>query len=208
MNKVEQYLKATSDKYETELGEIYDFYSRRFKYISMFKSIRANIAFISALKFRFPEGTIVKGTNLVIGKHKCSYLLHYRGMNFAEFGVIELGPFDEIEIDHDVYLHCISYEADVNKYSDIIAVFNHGISDCNWMDGNCFYYAYMLKQIFPLGTIVYDVIYGHFMLRYMDRYFDYTGEREYDPEWYIVEFDKLDQYDVKVEERIYRDVIF
>ena len=38
--------------------------------------------------------------------------------------------------------------------------------DPQWVSGNCFYFASMLKARFPQGYIVYDVIDGHFLFLY------------------------------------------
>lgn len=38
--------------------------------------------------------------------------------------------------------------------------------DPQWVSGNCFYFAAILKVRFPQGFIVYDVIKGHFLFLY------------------------------------------
>ena len=51
--------------------------------------------------------------------------------------------------------------------------------DCGWMNGNCFYFAQILKARFH-GDIVYDPIDGHFLLWAPDgNFYDWTGRREY-----------------------------
>lgn len=47
--------------------------------------------------------------------------------------------------------------------------------DCKWVDGNCYFFAVILKERFPNGEIVYDVIDGHFLLKLGDIYYDYRG---------------------------------
>lgn len=32
-------------------------------------------------------------------------------------------------------------------------------ADCNWLNGNCYYFALILSDRFPGGTVYYDVIY-------------------------------------------------
>ena len=35
--------------------------------------------------------------------------------------------------------------------------------DCHWLDGNCYFFALILLDRFPIGKILYDVIDGHFV---------------------------------------------
>jgi len=54
--------------------------------------------------------------------------------------------------------------------------------DCNWMDGNCFYFAQILKARFH-GDVVYDPIDGHFLFLTSDnQLYDWTGKRNYTKE--------------------------
>jgi hypothetical protein len=57
--------------------------------------------------------------------------------------------------------------------------------DCNWLNGNCYYFAVILKNRFPDGEIVYDQIKGHFMFLLNDILYDYSGIVDSD-------YDKLD----------------
>ena len=53
-------------------------------------------------------------------------------------------------------------------------------NESNWMNGNCFFFAQILKARFH-GDIVYDPIDGHFLLLAPDgQFYDWTGKREYD----------------------------
>ena len=52
--------------------------------------------------------------------------------------------------------------------------------DCNWTNGNCYYFALILSARFE-GDVVYDPIVGHYMFKARDGHFyDYTGRREFD----------------------------
>ena len=66
-------------------------------------------------------------------------------------------------------------------------------SDCNWLNGNCYYFALILDDRFPGGTIYYDVIYGHFIYQYKGKYYDWSGETN--PNGYLVDWSKFDEYD-------------
>ena len=77
--------------------------------------------------------------------------------------------------------------------------------DCNWITGNCYYFAIILLYRFPKGIIYYDVINGHFIFKYDDYYYDWTGITE--PDGYLVEWDKFDEYDSLLKQRIIRDCI-
>ena len=48
--------------------------------------------------------------------------------------------------------------------------------NCHWLDGNCYYFALILKDRFPNGFIYYDVTYGHFMYEVNGRFYDWSGE--------------------------------
>lgn len=66
-------------------------------------------------------------------------------------------------------------------------------NDCNWINGNCYYFALILNDRFPDGEIYYDVIYGHFIYFYNGKYYDWSGEvQQYG---YIVNWSKFDEYD-------------
>ena len=82
--------------------------------------------------------------------------------------------------------------------------------DCDWINGNCYYFAVILKDRFPEGTIYYDVIHGHFVFEYEINnekcLYDWVGI--YDcTDGYLVEWDKFDESDVLQKDRIIRDCI-
>lgn len=78
-------------------------------------------------------------------------------------------------------------------------------TDCNWLTGNCYYFSLILKDRFPSGIIYYNVILGHFVFKYEDKYYDWTGEIM--PEGYLVEWEKFDEYDELQKQVIVRDCI-
>ena len=79
-------------------------------------------------------------------------------------------------------------------------------ADCNWTTGNCYYFAIILKDRFPEGTIYYDVINGHFTFWYDGRFYDWTGIVKSKDSYYIA-WDVFDKYDSFEKERIIRDCI-
>ena len=78
-------------------------------------------------------------------------------------------------------------------------------NDCDWISGNCYYFALILKDRFPTGIIFYDVIVGHFVFLYDGHYFDWTGLIE--PDGYLVQWDKFDDYDHLQYQRIIEDCL-
>lgn len=49
-------------------------------------------------------------------------------------------------------------------------------SNCNWLDGNCYYFAVILKERFPVLEINYDYLNGHFIVSDPDgKFYDFTG---------------------------------
>ena len=54
--------------------------------------------------------------------------------------------------------------------------------DCNWLNGNCYYFAEILASRF-MGDVVYDPIGGHFLFYgYDEKFYDWTGRRDYTEE--------------------------
>lgn len=45
----------------------------------------------------------------------------------------------------------------------------------NWLYGNCFWFAHILKTRFPSGEIWYEPIIGHFIFKYDDYFYDWRG---------------------------------
>lgn len=77
-------------------------------------------------------------------------------------------------------------------------------SDCNWLDGNCYYFAVILKTRFPGGQIYYDVVDGHFIFKYCNKYYDWSGEVQCDSP---IAWDIFNKYDYWQEKRIIKDCI-
>ena len=75
----------------------------------------------------------------------------------------------------------------------------------DWLTGNCYYFAVILKNRFPEGKIYYDVTTGHFLFQYEDKYYDWTGMVNLYGE--LIEWDKFEEYDSLQKERIIRDCI-
>lgn len=46
--------------------------------------------------------------------------------------------------------------------------------NANWLNGNCYYFAIILRERFD-GEIYYDVINGHFLTLIKDKLYDYSG---------------------------------
>ena len=94
----------------------------------------------------------------------------------------------------------------MNKKEEIEEFIKRRFPDnCHWLDGNCFYFSIILLSRFPDGSIYYDVINGHFVFRYENKYYDWTGE--IDPDGYLVEWNKFEEYDELQKKVIIRDCI-
>lgn len=77
--------------------------------------------------------------------------------------------------------------------------------DCNWLNGNCYYFSLILKDRFPRGSIFYNVTNGHFIFFYDGNYYDWTGIVATDE--YLVSWDDFDEYDSLQKKRIVRDCL-
>lgn len=45
-----------------------------------------------------------------------------------------------------------------------------------WETGNCFWFALILEKRFPGGSIYYVPIEGHFIYKYNDKFYGWSGE--------------------------------
>jgi len=85
-------------------------------------------------------------------------------------------------------------------------------SDCDWLEGNCYYFARILKMRFK-GEIWYDLVEGHFLFRSFDKFYDWSGwceEYNFDkPETVenLVKWSDYKRIDPVHYDRIVRDVI-
>lgn len=76
--------------------------------------------------------------------------------------------------------------------------------DCNWLTGNCYFFALILHDVFG-GDIYYDVVNGHFLLKCGQGFYDWTGKTA--DVIMPVKWDKFNDYDSFQKERIIRDCI-
>ena len=67
--------------------------------------------------------------------------------------------------------------------------------DNNWLNGNCYYFAIILKSRFPQGIILYDVIDGHFVVSIDNIKYDWSGVINDQGNHYYVDWDHFDKYD-------------
>ena len=62
-----------------------------------------------------------------------------------------------------------------------------------------------LKDRFKSGKVFYDTVDGHFVFLYDGKFYDWTGLIE--PDGYLVEWGKFDEYDAVRKQRIIRDCV-
>lgn len=73
------------------------------------------------------------------------------------------------------------------------------------MDGNCYYFAVILKDRFPDGDILYDVINGHFVFKYQGKLYDWLGIVK--ASRCLIPWDSFGEYDYLQKQIIVRDCI-
>ena len=78
--------------------------------------------------------------------------------------------------------------------------------NCHWLDGNCYYMALILKDRFPQGKILYDVINGHFVTEIDGIKYDWGGMVN-NPSAKYVEWNSFHEYDSLQQLRIIRDCL-
>lgn len=84
--------------------------------------------------------------------------------------------------------------------------------DCNWTNGNCYYFAVILVDRFKDegAAIYYDTVDGHFICKIDDIFYDWNGALTFEEEHiekYIKKWSDLCNEDPIWSNRIVRDVI-
>lgn len=84
--------------------------------------------------------------------------------------------------------------------------------DCNWTNGNCYYFAVILAERFKDegATIYYDTVNGHFICKIDDVFYDWNGALTFEDNYiekYIKKWCDLCEEDPVWSGRIVRDVI-
>ncbi len=77
--------------------------------------------------------------------------------------------------------------------------------DANWLDGNCYWFAHILKTRFPFLEIYYLPIVGHFICGDDESFYDWTGV--VNPEEEPILFNLIAETDPLWYDRIVRDCI-
>lgn len=86
----------------------------------------------------------------------------------------------------------------------IIEFINRRFSkDCNWLNGNCFWFALILKERFPFLKIYYLPIDGHFVVGDGNKYYDWSGEIDLEEKPY--ELNEIKETDILWYEKLMRD---
>ena len=77
--------------------------------------------------------------------------------------------------------------------------------DCNWTDGNCFYFSLILSTRFSQLQIYHLPIEGHFCAGDGKNFYDYNGliELQEEPEL----FSNIKEYDINYYQSLIRDCI-
>ena len=78
-------------------------------------------------------------------------------------------------------------------------------TDCDWLCGNCYYFALILKAKFPRGRIYYDPIDGHFIFLYREHFYDWSGIVT--PSDKVIPLDLFPVYDLVQYKRVMHDCL-
>lgn len=84
--------------------------------------------------------------------------------------------------------------------------FNKRFIDNNWVSGNCYYYAVILKERFG-GKIYYDCIAGHFIVEINGKFYDFNGEYTPTNLKCVILWSKFNKYDSLQKKRIIKNCI-
>lgn len=78
--------------------------------------------------------------------------------------------------------------------------------DANWLDGNCYWFAHILKTRFPFLEIYYLPIVGHFICGDGVCFYDWTGV--VDPEEVPFLLSDIEKQDGLLYDRLFRDCVY
>lgn len=73
--------------------------------------------------------------------------------------------------------------------------------ESRWLTGNCYYFAVILKSRFG-GTILYDVVDGHFVTEIEGVKYDWSGIVTDDDNHRYVPWDDFEKYDPQRRQRV------
>lgn len=76
-----------------------------------------------------------------------------------------------------------------------------------WTDGNCYWFAVILKTRFPQLEIYYDEVAGHFVAGYGDNFFDINGDYMPNKPSDVVLFNNMKYGDTAHYNRVLKDCI-
>lgn len=80
--------------------------------------------------------------------------------------------------------------------------------DCNWMNGNCLWFAIILQARFPQSDIYYLPVPGHFVTKIEDKYYDWKGEIEIDVQEPLISLIDLKKKEPDWYQRLMRDCFY
>ena len=65
-------------------------------------------------------------------------------------------------------------------------------ADSNWLDGNCYYFAVILCERFPIFNIYYAPVAGHFVAGYTGEFYDWRGKYDEEIPVFLSDIEKED----------------
>lgn len=117
-----------------------------------------------------------------------------------------IGFFDDL-IDPDKHAADKADNCEMATSKEILEFINRRFHDKSvWLYGNCYYFSVILKDRFPGGRIVYDVVQGHFSYFYGGKFYDPTGIIS-PKDKNVVDWATFEEYDYLQKKRIIRDCI-
>ena len=105
----------------------------------------------------------------------------------------------------------LTMRLDKHEPKDVIEFIKRRFSaDAGWLNGNCFYFALILRERFPHGLIYYDTVDGHFLFSMWQKkkkfYFDQSGIVKPNED-NLVLWNNFERYDPERYKAIIRDCI-
>ena len=79
-------------------------------------------------------------------------------------------------------------------------------TDCNWTNGNCYWFAIILKERFNL-KIYYLPVPGHFVAGDGEEFYDFNGRYDIEDNTPIIQFEELKVTDISHYQRLIENCV-
>ena len=96
----------------------------------------------------------------------------------------------------------------LQKNADVLSfITNFKGAENVFLDGMCYWFSIILQKRFPGGSIVYDMIHGHFLYAYGDYLYDVIGQHNPAANQGFITLKDIKLYERALYKRLRRDCV-